>query len=153
MTDDLQARHTLQSLALALQAAEHEQAIRRGRDTIFGTREAWRHNAGDDWHDEDDDSYLAFENCQHPNCVLVRQAALEAVAPPQEPERTLEQIAKDVAREVWGDVDWLEEQEKACGEAGVPLALIGQATDRISQRILTALRLCGLPAEPGTRQP
>ena len=76
--DEQPIHHDLQSLALELQHAEHERAIRRGRDSIFGTNEAWQHNAGVDWHDVDDDSYLEFENCQQPNCLLVRTSSAAA---------------------------------------------------------------------------
>jgi hypothetical protein len=59
----------------------HEQAVHA--NGLFST-EYWKHNAGPDWPDVDDDSYQAFENCQHPRCVAARsldtlQSALAAM--------------------------------------------------------------------------
>lgn len=68
----------LQALVTRLQRREHERAI--GSHPLFSV-EHWKHHAGEAWpHEPDDDSYLAFENCEHPDCVLARSAAVVALA-------------------------------------------------------------------------
>ena len=63
-------------LLLRLQQAEHERALRA--HPMFSSAH-WQHNAGPDWPEQpDDDSYIAFENCKHPDCVTARQAALSS---------------------------------------------------------------------------
>jgi hypothetical protein len=63
----------LRRLAARLQRRVHERA--REANPLFSV-DHWKHGAGYDWpHDPDDGSYEAFENCKHPDCVLVRDAA------------------------------------------------------------------------------
>lgn len=66
----------MRALALWLQRKVHDDAIYTCASAALFSGKSYEHNAGVDWpHEPDDDSYLLFENCQHPNCVLVRQAA------------------------------------------------------------------------------
>jgi hypothetical protein len=68
-------------LALRHQEREHDHAL--ASHPMF-SRAHWEHHAGADWPEEpDDDSYTAFQNCIHPDCVLVREAA-EALSSPRE---------------------------------------------------------------------
>ena len=62
----------LLELAQRLQRQVHEQAVHS--NAMFSS-EHWKHNAGPDWPEQpDDNSYSDFENCVHPDCVLVRSA-------------------------------------------------------------------------------
>lgn len=71
----------LRELAMRLQRKVHEDAV--NANAMFSV-EHWKHNAGPEWpHMPDDDSYLFFENCKHPDCVLV----LAAPDPRGEPPR------------------------------------------------------------------
>ncbi len=65
---------------VSVQRREHQRAI--GAHPMFSV-EHWQHNAGQDWPQQpDDDSYQAFENCQHPDCAAARQASVPPVTPP-----------------------------------------------------------------------
>ena len=71
MTIDARAQALL-DLAAKLQREKHEAAV--VAHPLF-SKAHWEHNAGRDWPEQpDDDSYLAFENCADPDCVLVRSA-------------------------------------------------------------------------------
>lgn len=57
---------------LALIRLQHYSAL--GASPLFSVQH-WQHNAGPAWpHEPDDDSYIAFENCQHPACKWAREA-------------------------------------------------------------------------------
>lgn len=76
------ATERLRALARKFQEEAHWNAVRA--NALFSV-EHWKHNAGVDWpHEPDDDSWIAFENCQHPLCVLVR--SLEETPEPREAE-------------------------------------------------------------------
>src|ERR1035437_7893920 len=63
----------LRELARRLQRNIHDAAVHAS--PMFSTAH-WEHHAPDEWpHEPDDDSYLLFENCGHPDCVLVSQPA------------------------------------------------------------------------------
>jgi hypothetical protein len=76
----------LLELVTRLQREQHERAV--ASSPMFSV-EHWKHNAGPDWPEKpDDDSYLFFENCQHPDCTLVRTAhAVEPTPRAPEPDR------------------------------------------------------------------
>lgn len=81
MTDaDRAALKALVDLSQRLQRKVHDDAIYAGAVAAMFSKAAWEHNAGVDWpHEPDDDSYQAFENCIHPDCVLARSAAFSAL--------------------------------------------------------------------------
>lgn len=56
-----------------LQRREHNRVIYNFRTSPMFSVEHWTHNAGPNWHHEDDDSYTDFDNCLDPGCVLARQ--------------------------------------------------------------------------------
>lgn len=57
---------------IALIRDHHERAL--NASPLFST-EHWKHNAGHDWPDADDGTYLLFENCVHPMCRWAREVA------------------------------------------------------------------------------
>jgi hypothetical protein len=59
---------------------EHYRAV--GALPLF-SKDHWEHNAGSEWPEKpDDDSYQAFENCQHPLCVAARSVKRTDVVHP-----------------------------------------------------------------------
>ena len=60
----------LQELTVRLQKQVHNHAI--CASPLFSV-EHWKHHGPDDWPTEpDDDSWLEFENCVNPDCILAR---------------------------------------------------------------------------------
>ena len=66
------------ALLQKLQRAQHERAL--CSSPMFSV-EHWKHHAGPEWPElPDDDSYLAFENCKHPDCILALLAVERGTA-------------------------------------------------------------------------
>jgi plasmid stabilization system protein ParE len=85
-------------LAQRLQKEVHERAI--ASSPMF-SKAHWEHHAGEDWPQEpDDDSYLFFENCVHPDCVLVRSGDAIQAAPAPRDVMNLEQLLSEWDAEV-----------------------------------------------------
>ncbi len=60
----------LRALVVKLQRRVHDEAVAAA--PLFSLAH-WEHHADPDWPEQpDDDSYLAFENCVHPDCKIAR---------------------------------------------------------------------------------
>ena len=105
-SDPLRAQlQALIELAKRRQCEEHERA--RGANPLF-SKAHWEHNAGPDWPDDDGDSYIAFENCRHPDCVLVRADDLAALLRREgdEPEQAERWLSLEWKAERWLRLEW-----------------------------------------------
>jgi hypothetical protein len=74
------------AVLLPLARRNHEAAI--GAHPLFSV-DHWKHNAGIDWPQEpDDNSYEAFENCQHPICrAALATPGIAPATPTEQPAR------------------------------------------------------------------
>ena len=93
-------RDQLKAQLEASQRAAHDRSVRLALETVHAAEDDRNHNAQEDI---PDDQYLAFEYCQHPECVQVRAVLKEARA--DAAEATLRTLR-------------LETVAKAGGEAG-----------------------------------
>jgi hypothetical protein len=70
LSEEVRRLQQMRMAARSLAELAHWKAV--GASPLFSV-EHWSHNAGPDWpHEPDDDSYIAFENCQHLACRMVR---------------------------------------------------------------------------------